>query len=417
MSNSDTEHNGPSGEPGLKRTLRFRDVLMFGVGGMLGAGIYAIVGEVTADAGNLLWLSLLIAAVVAIITSFTYAELVSMFPDAGGGYAYISEAFGRTFAGLASILLLLTGVVAAAAISIAFADYLGRLVDWPQRLMILGILVLVTAFNVWGAGESSWFNMLATVITAAGLAIVVGFGVPRLGDADLLAAAPGGYAGVMAGAALAFFSYVGFEDVVKLAEETKEPRRALPRALVLSACIVSVFYVVVAVAAVSIVDHERLAEARGPLSTVLSEAWGSTGATVITVIALFATSKTVLTNVMGNSRLVMDVARDHDRLSWLAYIAPNVRTPVVALALIFMLTLSFAMIGRLGVVASISNLCIFTAYIIVNAALIKVRVTRPDLEAGFRFPLSIGRVPVMPCVSIVLLLILIVANVPNLLGW
>lgn len=391
---------------------------MFGVGGMLGAGIYAIIGEATQGAGNLLWLSLTLAAAVAITTAFTYAELVSMFPDAGGGYEYIAQAFGRTFAGWASILLLGTGVIAAAAISIAFADYLGRLIDINARLSIVGILVLVTGFNVWGAGESSRFNTVATIATVLGLLVVIGFGLPHVGDANLLAPAPGGWIGISAGAALAFFSFVGFEDLVKMAEEVKRPRTNLPRALIFSTLIVTVIYALVAISAVSILDHQELAESKGPLSAVMQEAWGPAGAVGITIIALFATSKTVLTNVMGNSRLLMDVARDHKKLSPLAYVAPKLHTPVVALGLAFALTLGFALIGRLGLVASISNFCIFGAYIIVNAALIKLHVTRPELreQQAFRVPLRIGRVPLLPCLSIVLLLALIVANFSNLLG-
>ncbi|MFI4917425.1 MAG: APC family permease [Phycisphaerales bacterium JB060] len=406
----------------LHRELRFRDALMFGVGGMLGAGIYAIIGEATQGAGNLLWLSLTLAAVVAIITGFTYAELVSMFPDAGGGYEYVAQAFGRTFAAWAAILLLGTGVIAAAAISIAFADYLGRLVDINARVIIVGILVLVTGFNVWGAGESSWFNTVATIATVLGLLVVIGFGLPHLGEADLLGPAPGGWVGISAAAALAFFSFVGFEDLVKMAEEVKEPRKNLPRALIASTLIVTVIYALVAISAVSILDHEKLAESNGPLSAVMREAWGPIGGVGITIVALFATSKTVLTNVMGNSRLLMDVARDHNKLSFLSYVAPKVHTPVVALGLTFVVTLAFALIGNLGLVASISNFCVFTAFILVNAALIKLHVARPELreQQAFRVPLHLplgrGRVPLLPCVSIVLLLALIVANFRNLLG-
>lgn len=430
---SSSEHDKVSTDapkPGtLHRELKFRDALMFGVGGMLGAGIYAIIGEATADAGNLLWLSLSLAALVALCTAFTYAELVSIFPDAGGGYEYVAQAFGRTFAAWAAILLLGTGIIAAAAISIAFADYLGRLVDLNARVIIAGILVLVTGFNAWGAGESSWFNTIATIATVLGLLVVIGFGVPAVfglgdgseGGTDLLGPAPGGWIGVSAAAALAFFSFVGFEDLVKMAEEVEAPRKNLPRALIASTLIVTVIYALVAISAVSILDHESLAETKGPLSAVMREAWGPIGGVGITIIALFATSKTVLTNVMGNSRLLMDVARDHKKLSFLAFVAPKVHTPVVALGLTFVVTLAFALIGNLGLVASISNFCVFSAFIVVNAALIKLHVSRPELrkQQGFRVPLHVplgtGRVPVLPCVSIVLLMALIAANVKNLL--
>ena len=176
---ADTKHpqksKAASSENSLKRSLGLWDNVLFGVGSILGAGIYAIIGEAAGLSGSLLWLSLLIAAVTALLTACCYGELVSMFPDSGGGYEYISQALGRRFANVMSVILFLTGVVSPAAISLAFGEYLGRLWDIEIFWSASGIIGLMAIVNVLGVRNSSRVNIISTVITIAGLAVVIGW--------------------------------------------------------------------------------------------------------------------------------------------------------------------------------------------------------------------------------------------------
>ncbi|MFD1095908.1 APC family permease [Salegentibacter chungangensis] len=164
----------------LKKSLGFWDVLLFGIGGIVGAGIYAIIGKAAAISGNMLWLSFVIAATVALLTGLTYAEFVSRFPDAGGSFEYLKQGLGKKTALIMSIFMTFTGVVAAAAIAISFADYLGRLLEISSWIAIIVIIGLMAFFNIIGSKYSSYYNSFATIVTLLGLAVVVGGQCPGI---------------------------------------------------------------------------------------------------------------------------------------------------------------------------------------------------------------------------------------------
>lgn len=407
------------GKNKLKRSLGFWDVFLFGIGSVVGAGIYAIIGQAAALSGNFLWLSFVIAAVVALLTGLSYAEFVSRFPDAGGSYEYIKQAFGARTALIMSVFITFTGIVAAAAIAISFADYLSRLVDFPSWLIVIAIIALMAFFNIIGSKYSSYFNAFATAVTLIGLAVVVGISVPDLGSVKLFEAAGEGWTGIMAGGALIFFSYIGFEDLVKMAEETKEPKKNMPKAVLLSGVAVLVTYVLIAISAISVLDWETLASSNGPLAAVIETKLGSIGATGLVIVALFATSKTILSNILGTSRMLYDVARDSE-ISWLrkfTTISGFGNAPNYAIIGIALVAIGFALIGNLKIVASISNIFIFIVFGFVNISLLKFRKDHRDSKAEkppFRIPGNINNIPVLTVVALITILILFGFNIYNL---
>lgn len=390
---------------------------MFGIGGIVGAGIYAIIGEAAGIAGNMLWLSFGIAAAVALLTGLAYAEFVSRFPDAGGSFEYIKQSFNKKTALILSVVMLFTGIIAPAAIAISFSDYLGRLLDIPSSVTAIGIIALMGGVNIIGAQESSWFNTAATIITLLGLGAVVGFSVPEWGSADLLAAPEKGMTGIFAGSALIFFSYVGFEDLVKLAEEVKEPEKTMPKGIIISGIAVLVIYLLIAVSAVNVLDAQTLQESKGPLGQVMETAAGPNWAVGLIVVALFATSKTILSNILGASRLLFDVARDSD-IAWmkkLTHIDEGRGTPTFAIISVSIAVVIFSLIGNLKVIASISNIFVFILFISVNVALINYRLNGDsDEEPPFRIPLNVNNVPVLTVIAVVGLLVLLGFNIYNI---
>lgn len=287
----------------------------------------------------------------------------------------------------------------------------------PELLITIGIVALMGLVNAAGAAEASWFNTFATVVTLLGLAAVVVVSADDIGSVSLVDGADTDLLGLGTGAALIFFSFIGFEDLVKLAEETKDPERTLPRGLLISAAIVLVVYLLVAVAAVSSLGPDDLASSSGPLAEIMESQAGSAWATAIIVVALFATSKTILSNILGTSRLLYDVSRDNDygTLRSLTRISATTRTPLGAVLVVSLAAMAFGAIGDLGAVAAISNISIMTVFIVVNLALIKLRRDHPDDRAPFHVPGSIGATPVIPVVAIVGIAALLVLNGRTLL--
>ena len=210
----------------LKRALGLPALTFYGVGVILGAGIYSVLGAAAGRAGHALWLSFAISSLVAVLTALSYAELATAYPLASAEFTYLRRAVPR-WPGLAlvtGLLVALSGAATAATVAIAFASYLRTFLDVPPALVAWGLLAAATALNVVGVKESGWVNAAFTLLEAGGLVlfVVLGAGSERFGTA--LSAAPS--FGVVSGAALVFFSFLGFENIANLAEEAKGPQRA-----------------------------------------------------------------------------------------------------------------------------------------------------------------------------------------------
>jgi basic amino acid/polyamine antiporter, APA family len=393
--------SGTSDEPAkLRRALGTPSLTFFGVGMILGAGIYAVIGSAAGEAGGMLWLSFAIASVVALLTGLSYAELSAMYPRAGVEFVFLREAAPRWPApALATALLVaLSGLATCATVALAFADYLGGLVGWeetsavlaPQRLAALGLLGASFAVAAAGIRQSSWVNVVFTLIEASGLVLVIvlGIGSGRWGQAAL--ETPG--FGVLAGAGLVFFSFLGFENVATLSEEAKEPERMVPRAVVISILVSGALYVMVAFAAVALLPPAQLAASSTPLTSAVEGA-SPTAGTALSVIALFATANTCLASLVVTSRLLYGVADGGALPAWLARTS-RTKTPHLALATGLAIAASLTFLGEVPLVASLSSLASLCAFFAVNTALVVLRLRAPERERPFRVPLSVGNVPI-----------------------
>ena len=225
----------------LSRELNLWQVTVAGVGIILGAGIYALIGVAAAGAGNAIWLAFLISAIVAAFSGLSYAELTSMFKGDAAEYDYIKKAFNKKLAFFVSMMILAAGMVSAATVSLGFAGYFIKIVGISTIVAALGLIVLMTLINFTGIKESAWFNTVSTFIEFGGLILVIYLGVKNWGTVNLMEM-PTGLPGVFSTAALVFFAYMGFESIIKLREETKNPEKNIPLALIYSIIITSIVY-------------------------------------------------------------------------------------------------------------------------------------------------------------------------------
>jgi len=403
----------------LERTLGLLDILMFGIGGIVGAGIYAIIGEAAALSGNMLWLSFIIASFVAFLTGLSYAEFVSRFPDSGGSFEYIKQSLGEKAAYFLSVFMILTGIVAAAAIAISFSSYLSRLIDFPSWTIVIAVVGLMALCNIFGAKYSSYYNAFATIVTLGGLGVVIAVGLPEFSSENLTRLNDQGWHGILASSALIFFSYIGFEDLVKMAEDTKNPEKVMPKGILISSAVVLVLYVLIALSALSVLDWNTLANADGPLASVIEIKLGKIGSMGLVVVALFATSKTILSNILGTSRLLYDVARDSD-INWLrkfTTISGIGNAPNYAIIAIALIAIAFGLLGDLKTVASISNIFIFIVFGMVNFSLLvfRYRSRGSRKKAPFRIPLNVNNIPIPTIIALLTILLLFGYNIYNLM--
>jgi APA family basic amino acid/polyamine antiporter len=392
----------------LKRTLGLSECIFFGVGSILGAGIYTLIGKVAGLSGNVIWISFLIASIAAVCTAFSYAELSAAFPKAGGEYVYAKKAFGKKAGIILGILISLNGIVSGATVSVGFAGYLKELAGINILIGSMGIIGLIFLVNVSGIKESSFVNIILTSLEAAGLLFVIVTALPSLGKINYTELPPDGLNGIFAASALAFFAYMGFEDIVKLAEETKQPEKNIPRALFISSIIVIIVYILVAICTVSVIPFEELEKSESPLADVVGKNMGSTGVLIISIIALFATSNTILSNMMGSSRVLLNISKETKALKLLAYVSPKHHTPVHTLILILIVTSCFALIGKIEVIARITTVFIFITFITINLSVIVLRIRAKNIKRPYRVPMNIKNIPVISVFGILITIVLLV---------
>jgi APA family basic amino acid/polyamine antiporter len=403
MSAPDGPGASEAAAPSLRRELGLFEVTVYGVGLILGAGIYAILGEATAVAGEAVPLAFLAAAAVAGLTGLSYAELASRFPRGEGDYVYVRESFGsKRLAEVVAVLRVFVGAVSAAAVALAFAGYLRSFLGVPTVLVAVALVVGCSVVNFWGIELSARLNVLFTAAEVAGLALVIWVGREVWGSVAVLDA-PFGGVGVLQATFLVFFAYLGFGSIVNVAEETRDPTRTVPRAILLAIGVTTVLYLLVALSAVGLVDWRTLGASSSPLALVAGAGGGPVAESVVGAIALTSTANTVLILLVSTSRLLYGVSKAEYRSfpTLFSRVHATRRTPYLAVALVGGLTLPFVLLGDLGQVAALANAALLVVFVLVNAALLRLRFDRPGDREGFTAPLTVGRLSVTALAGLV----------------
>lgn len=390
----------------LQKSLNFFQVTVSGVGIVIGAGIYVLIGPATAEAGSAVWASFALAALLAALTGLSYAELAGMFPTAGAEYTFARRAFNELTGFVTGWLMVCANIIAAAAVSIGFAHYLRHFVDLDLRIAAAGLIVVLTCIIAGGIQRSIWLSVALVVLQVGGLILVIVAGVPHFGDTSLTEGAT--VSGVWAGAALIFFAFIGFDEVVTLSEETRDAHRTIPRALLVALFISTVLYVLVAIASVSVVGSDVIGESDRPLTLVIAHNWGDRAGDIVAFIALASTTNTTLLVLTAASRLLFGMSRDRSLPSVLSRVTHRGRTPYVAAVLAGGVAIAFAMIEDIGLVASATDFAVYAIFIVVNGALVALRFRMPEAARTFVTPLSVARVPVLPVLGAVTAVLMMV---------
>ena len=389
----------------LPRVLGLTHVTAGGVGIIIGAGIYVLLGAATAQAGALVWLAFLVAATLSALTGLSYAELSSMFPSAAGEYEYTRHAWPEWVAFLVGWTMIFGLVVAAATVSLGFGRYVGHFVDLDPRAAALGLLAAVAGVASLGITHSARLTVALSAIQVGGLVLIVVIGAPHVGDVDLLSGA--GPTGVLGAAALVFFAFIGFDEVITLAEETRDPTRTVPRALLLALALSTLLYVGVAVASVSVLGAAALAASPRPLADVMAHVLGERAAAVVAAIAILTTINTTLLALTAASRVIYGMAGAGALPPALAVVDPRRGAPRRAVAAGVLVAAAFALLGDFTIIAAVTDFAVYLVFVAVNATVVILRVRRPDLPRPFRVPGAIGRVPAAPVLGLVSVVVML----------
>jgi basic amino acid/polyamine antiporter, APA family len=404
----------PESGTSLRRVLGLTEVTAGGVGIIIGAGIYVLLGTATAHAGPFVWLAFLVAAVLSALTGLSYAELSSMFPSAAGEYEYTRQAMPEWIAFVVGWTMITGLVVAAATVSIGFARYVGYFVDVDARVAALGLLAAVSGVATVGIKYSARLTVALSAVQVGGLLLIVAIGLPHVGEVDLFTARSAG--GVLGAAALVFFAFIGFDEVITLAEETRDPTRTVPLALLLALGLSTALYIAVAVAAVSVLGADALAASPRPLADVMAHVLGDRGATVVAAIAIMTTMNTTLLAVTAASRVMYGMAKAGAMPRAFASIHPRRSTPVRAILTVALVAAAFAGFGEFAVIAAVTDFAVYVVFLAVNASVIILRRTRPELPRPFAVSGAVRGVPVVPVLGLGSVAIMLTQLEPGAIG-
>ena len=382
-------------QPTLKRSITVPLLTLYGLGTIIGAGIYVLVGEVAHVAGFYAPISFLLAALIATFTAFTYAELSSRFPRSAGEAYYASQAFNnKIFSGLVGWSIVLIGVVSSATIINGFVGYFNVFVEIPAWIVIIGLVLLLSGITAWGISESVWLASIITVIEVFGLLFVVYSAtqsdhVSGIGFKDFIPAGDGQvWHGILLGAFLAFYAYIGFEDMVNVAEEVVNPQKALPVAIILALVCSVVIYILVAVAAITTVPTEQLGNSTAPLVDVVRH-YNENAVTLITVISMIAVVNGALIQMIMASRVVYGMANQQLAPAIFSAVNAGTQTPLRATALVTIVILILALAFSLVTLAKITSFITLLVFATMHIALLLVKNKMPVAEDAAVYPVWI----------------------------
>ena len=382
----------------LKRHMSLFHLTMYGVGLILGAGIYVLIGESAGFAGNSMWVSFLLGAIVAMFAGLSYAELSALFPKAAAEYTFVKNAFKNNFfAFIIGWLTAITSVIVAATVSLGFAGYLNQFVEIPITLGAIFLIGILSIVNFIGIKESAWANAVFALITASGLILVIilGFSVDLIEKVDYLET-PNGITGIILAFVLIFFAFIGFEDMANVAEEVRRPHKTIPRAIILSIIITGAIYILVSLAVVRVLPWQELSQSSAPLADVAAGVLGNKGSITLSLIALFATASTVLITLVAGARILYGMAKSNSLPQILGRIHPKTNTPWIAVIGIFVTSIAFAFVGDIVIVANITVFAVVITFAVINLAVIVLRYTESELDRPFKVPVNIGKFPILP---------------------
>lgn len=389
----------------LKRRIGLGLLTAYGVGVMVGAGIYVLVGAVVGEAGVLAPLSFLLAGAIAAPTALSYSEFSSRLPEAAGEAAYVGQGFSsQHFAVLVGLAVVLAGTISAGAVLRGGAGYFAAATGLSAQMAILVMGLGLMLVAVIGVLESFALVAVFTVIELFGLGLVIWAGFSGNASADWLAApplleglsAPSMATGIAFGAVLAFFAFIGFEDIVNMAEEVRDPTRNLPRAIIISLTVTSAIYALVCWAAVRTVPLDALAQSQSPLALVWQETRGG-NARFLSAIAVFAALNGVLAQIVMASRVLYGLGARNPGLMVFRHAHPRFGTPVRATVMIGFAVLVAAFMVPVAQLAEMTSLTLLAVFALVNFALILQKRRQPD--APFRVPVAV------PVVGLILSLV------------
>lgn len=403
----------------LKRAIGPVGLIIMGLGCIIGAGIFIVTGVASANySGPALILSFIISAVACVFTALCYAEFASMIPISGSVYTYTYVAMGEIWAWMIGWVLIFEYLISASAVAVGWSSYIVQFLNsagfiLPSMLTnppglglvnlpALLIIAFLTFILVLGVRESTRFNTIIVVLNVSIILLFIFVGVNYINPANYQPFLPYGWPGVVQGAAMVFFAYIGFDAVSTAAEETKNPQRTLPIGIIGSLIISSILYIAVAFVLNGMVPFNLLNNA-APVTFALQAVGANWAASIVSFGAIFGLTSVLLTSLFGQTRIFFSMSRDGLIPNIFSKVHVNFRSPIASILIVGAIAAIIAAFFPLNAIIELVNIGTLSAFIFLAISIVILRKQQPEVERKFKCPM----VPVVPILSIVFCLFLI----------
>ena len=382
-----------SGQVKLKRSLNLFQLVLYGLGTTIGAGIYALIGELAGISSSYAPLSFLLASVMAALTALSFAELSGRYPRCAGAALYVKEAFGSDGLSITvGLMVIIAGLVSSAAIINGFTGYLGEFIEFERTAAIVIVCLAIGVIAAWGIAESVTIAAVVTVVEIGGLVLGIAGSYSDLADLpqrwhEMVPPLDdrGAWYGIYAGALIAFYAFIGFEDMIEVAEETRHVRRNLPIGILLTLCITTLLYMAIMASAVLAMPPEELARSQAPLARLYQHYTDGDGY-IISIIGLFALINGALIQMIMAARVLYGMSSRKQLPHLFSRVNRRTQTPVFATAFATAAVLGLALYGTLATLAEATSIIILIIFSLVNLSLLRVKRKDPHPSGLIVFP-------------------------------
>lgn len=384
----------------LPKSLGLFRLTIYGIGTIIGSGIYAVISPAAASAGSGIWISFLIAALISSFTALSYSELASSMPSAGAEHSFLKSAFPKIpmIAFIVGIFIAIHGAATISAVALTFANYLNQFISINAILIAILLILIFTLTNIVGLKKASWINVSFTITQVICLIALIVAGLTSEGSSTQIQKVinePINWPGALTGSAIVFFIYTGYEHMAALSEEAINPGKHLWKAFLLALVCTTVIYVGVIFAILSLVSPEEIAKSTGPLAFAAAKRWEFLGP-LVTFAALLATANGVLSGSISVSRLLYGISRSGDLPKSLTKTTAKAKSPWFAAIIVMICACLLTFFGSLEFVASLSSFGALLVFVLINSAVIALRIKKPNLKRPLKIPGSIGPFPILP---------------------
>ncbi len=389
-----------------KRTVTLFEAIMINLGAIIGAGIFVIIGIAISDAGPSVFISIIISAIVALLTGISFSRIAMSVSKEGGTYEYAKVALSPFAGFIGGWMWMLGNIIAIAAVSLSLGSYANALLGttFPIIVFAFGAVVAFAAINVYGIKNSTKPITFIAMITVLVLAPFIAFGAGAFHIVNFNNLFPNGLSGTLLGASIIFFAFTGFSRVTTIGEEVIKPSSTIPKAIIISIVISTFLYIAVALVAVGLVPYTALSHVSSPLSVAISVLHDNFLGAFIAIGGVTATAGVAFTGILGVSRVFFAMGRDRELPGFLGRI-DRFSTPTNAIIVTAILSICIMLFVSFGTIVEASNSSVLVAYGIIDIAALNLSIrSKPDPKRGFIFSKTFWVVPILGLASIIMLL-------------